>query len=341
MSAALLAPESRAHGRHEVRGACPHDCPDTCALRITVEDGRVTRVAGDADHPTTHGALCTKVARYPERTYSAQRLLQPLRRVGRKGEGRFEPASWDEALDAIAGRLKAIAARDPQRILPYSYAGTMGWVQGEGMGSRLFHALGASLLDRTICASAGGEGLRYTLGGSVGMDVERFADSRLILIWGSNSITSNLHFWTFAQEAKRRGARLVAIDPYRTDTAEKCHQHIAPMPGTDAALALAMMHVLIRDGLVDLEWVRRHTVGYDDLVERAMAWSPVRAARECRIEPSVIEALAREYGTTRPAAIRLNYGLQRVRGGGNAVRAIASLPALVGAWRDPAGGCLL
>jgi anaerobic selenocysteine-containing dehydrogenase len=328
-------------GETVVRGACPHDCPDTCALQITVRDGRAVKVAGDPDHPATHGSLCAKVSRYTERVYAPDRILRPMRRVGRKGEGRFEPASWDEALSDIASRLQAIAARDPQRILPYSFAGTMGFVQGEGMGSRLFHRLGASLLDRTICSTPGMTGLLYTLGGSVGMDVERYAESGLILIWGSNSITSNLHFWTFAQQAKRRGAKLIAIDPYRSDTALKCHQHIALMPGTDAALALGVMHQLIAEDRLDHDYIERHTLGFAALAERAKAWSPDRVAQVCGITAEEVVGLARDYGSLRPAAIRLNYGLQRTRGGGNAVRAVASLPALVGAWRDPAGGVLL
>ena len=254
-------------GETVVRGACPHDCPDTCALRVTVRDGRAIRVAGDPDHPPTGGVLCTKVSRYLERTYSPDRLSVPLRRVGPKGSGRFEPAGWDEALDAIAARLGAIAAVDPQRILPYSYAGTMGLVQGDGMGMRFFHRLGASLLDRTICASAGVHGLTYTLGGPVGMDVERFEEARLILIWGSNPITSSGHFWSAAQRARRRGARLVAIDPYRTATAEKCDAHLALLPGTDAALALGLVQQLVEQGLVDHDWVGRHTVGFEALAE--------------------------------------------------------------------------
>ncbi|ODT35051.1 MAG: molybdopterin oxidoreductase [Lautropia sp. SCN 70-15] len=324
-----------------VRGACPHDCPDTCALLVTVRDGKAVKVAGDPDHPSTHGALCAKVARYPERTYSPDRILTPMRRVGRKGEGRFEPATWEEALADITARLKAIAARDPQRILPYSYAGTMGWVQGEGMASRFFHRLGASQLDRTICSSPGMTGLQYTLGGAVGMDVERFADSGLILIWGSNSITSNLHFWTFAQQAKRRGAKLVAIDPYRSDTALKCHQHVALMPGTDAALALGMMNVLIAEGRLDRDYIERYTLGFEALAERAAQYPPERVAQICGIAADEVIGLARDYATLRPAAIRLNYGMQRTHGGANGVRAIASLPALIGAWRDPAGGMLL
>jgi anaerobic selenocysteine-containing dehydrogenase len=324
-----------------IQGACPHDCPDTCALRVTVEHGRAVRVAGDPDHPSTAGTLCTKVSRYTERTYSPDRLLTPLRRVGAKGEGRFEPIGWEQALDLIASRLKAIAARDPQRILPYSYAGTMGWVQGEGMAMRLFHKLGASLLERTICSAPGMAGLQYTLGGAVAMDVERFVDARLILIWGSNPITSSVHFWRLAQEARRRGARLVAIDPYRSDTALKCDQHIALRPGTDAALALGMIRVLIEEDLLDRDYIEHHTLGFAELADRAALWPPERVAEVCGIEAAVVQALARDYGRIRPAAIRLNYGMQRVRGGGNAVRAIACLPALVGAWRDPAGGLLL
>lgn len=261
-----------------VRGACPHDCPDTCALRVTVRDGRAIRVDGDPDHPPTAGVLCTKVSRYTERTYHAGRVLYPMRRIGPKGSGRFERASWDEALEAIATRLAGVAARDPQRVLPYSYAGTMGFVQGEGMASRFFHAIGASLLDRTICSSPGVAGLTYTLGGSVGMDMERFVDAKLILLWGTNSITSNLHLWTRVQQAKRQGAKLVAIDPYRSDTAQKCHEHLAIRPGTDAALALSIAHVLIEEGLVDREWIAKHTLGFDALAERAAQYDPQRAA---------------------------------------------------------------
>ncbi|MDO9203294.1 MAG: molybdopterin-dependent oxidoreductase, partial [Hydrogenophaga sp.] len=224
-----------------VLGACPHDCPDTCALITTVEHGVAVRVQGNPAHRHTDGALCTKVSRYTERTYHPERLLQPLKRVGPKGSGRFEPVGWDAALDDIATRLTTIAARDPQAIQPYSYAGTMGLVQGEGMAARFFHRLGAAHLERTICASAGAEGLMNTLGGKVGMKVEHFAQAKLIVIWGSNSIASNLHFWRLAQQAKRDGARLVCIDPRRSETAEKCHEHIALRPGTDAALALALM----------------------------------------------------------------------------------------------------
>ncbi|MES2940904.1 MAG: molybdopterin oxidoreductase family protein [Pseudomonadota bacterium] len=327
--------------RTVVRGACPHDCPDTCALLTTVENGIAVKVQGNPEHRPTDGVLCTKVSRYAERTHHAERVLQPMRRVGPKGSGRFEPVSWDAALDDIAARLRAIAARDPEAILPYSYAGTMGLIQGEGMAARFFHRLGASLLDRTICSAAGTEGLNQTLGAKVGMKVEFFRESRLILIWGSNSIGSNLHFWRIAQEAKRNGAKLVCIDPRRTETAEKCHEHVQLLPGTDAALALALMHELIANDWLDHDYIARHTLGWDALRERALRWTPERAAAVCGIPAEQIRGLARDYGTTQPAAIRLNYGMQRVRGGGNAVRAVASLPALIGAWRHRAGGMLL
>ena len=326
---------------HRVRGACPHDCPDTCALVTTVENGRAVRVQGNTEHPQTGGVLCTKVTRYPERVYHPERLLQPMRRVGPKGSGQFEPVGWDEALDAIAHRLSAIADHAPEAILPYSYAGTMGLVQGESMDRRFFHRLGASLLDRTICASAGAEGLTQTLGGKVGMKVEHFAEAQLILIWGSNAIGSNLHFWRHVQEAKRRGARIVCIDPRRTETAEKCHEHIALRPGTDAALAFALMHECIVHDRLDHDYLERHTLGWAALRERALQWPPARAAEVCGIPEAQIRALAHDYGTIQPAAIRLNYGMQRVKGGGNATRAVACLPALVGAWRHRAGGLLM
>ncbi|MRV76619.1 molybdopterin-dependent oxidoreductase [Duganella sp. FT92W] len=328
-----------------VRAACPHDCPDTCALIVTVENGVATEVKGDPDHPPTAGVLCTKVARYAERTYHPDRLLYPLRRVGKKGEGKFERISWDEALDTIAAKLKPIAARAPEAILPYSYAGTMGLVQGESMAQRFFHQLGASLLDRTICATAGATGYRYTVGASIGTDLEQFQDAKLIIIWGGNPIASNLHFWTRAQAAKRNGAKLIAIDPYRSLTAEKCHQHIAPLPGTDAALALGLMHVLIAEDLLDHEYIADYTIGYEELKQRAAEWTPARTAETCGIMEDEVVQLARLYGgmakAGEPVAIRVNYGVQRVKGGGMSVRNIACLPALVGAWRHPAGGVQL
>lgn len=269
----------------------------------------------------------------------------PLRRTGKKGEGKFERISWEQALDEIAARLQPLAATEPESILPYSYAGTMGLVQGDSMSSRFFHKVGASLLDRTICATAGATGYKYTVGASVGTDIEQFQNAKLLIIWGGNPIASNLHFWTRAQEAKRNGAKLIAIDPYRSLTAEKCHQHIAVLPGTDAALALGLMHILVRDDLLDHEYIADYTVGFEELRQRVAEWSPQRVAETCGITVEEVEGLAREYGETakrgEPVAIRMNYGVQRVHGGGMAVRNIACLPALVGAWRHAAGGVQL
>ena len=327
---------------HIVRAACPHDCPDSCAMEVEVADGRALKVRGAADMPFTHGALCTKVAHYLERVYSPQRLLHPMKRIGRKGEGRFARISWDEALDTIAARFAAIAAEDPRAILPYSYAGTMGLVHSAGMDRRFFHRLGASLLDRTICASAGAMGWKATVGASQGADPEAVANARLILIWGANPVVSNLHGWRHLLEAKRRGARLICIDPWRTATAEKCHLHIAPLPGSDGALALAMMQVLIAEDLLDHDYIARHTLGYAALAERVHTHTPEWAAPLCGVDAATIRALAREYGAAgEDTLIRLNYGLNRHAGGGMAVRNIACLPALTGAWRKPGCGALL
>src|SRR2546421_8387932 len=325
-----------------VRAACPHDCPDTCGMLVTVEDGVATKIQGDPSMPFTDGTLCTKVAYYLERTYSPDRLLYPMRRVGPKGQGQFERITWDAAVDEIAARLKALAAENPETILPCSYAGTMGMVQYSSMDRRFFHKLGATLLDRTLCSSAGKYGLKATLGGSVGMDPERFDEARLIILWGANPVVSNLHLWSRVQTAKRRGAKVIAIDPYRSLSAEKCTQHVALLPGTDGALALGVMHVLVRDQLVDRDYIERYTLGYEALAKRVLAeYPPQRVARLCGIEASVVEELARDYATLKPAAIRLNYGMQRHAGGGIAARTIACLPALIGAWRDPAGGIVL
>jgi anaerobic selenocysteine-containing dehydrogenase len=325
-----------------VRVACPHDCPDTCAMLVTVDDGVATKIQGDPEMPFTDGTLCTKVAYYLERTYSPDRLRYPLKRVGRKGAGEFRRVSWEEALHEIAARLKRLAAEDPQTILPCSYAGTMGMVQYSSMDRRFFHKLGASLLERTLCSTAGKYGLKATLGASVGMDPERFDEAKLIILWGANPIVSNLHLWSRVQEAKRRGAKVIAIDPYRSLSAEKCTQHIGLLPGTDGALALGVMHVLIRERLIDRDYVERYTLGYERLEKRALAeYPPERVAGICGLKAEEIVQLARDYGTIKPAAIRLNYGMQRHAGGGIAARTIACLPALVGAWRDPAGGIVL
>ncbi len=328
-------------GDGEIQAACPHDCPDTCAMRITVSDGKVLAVKGDPTHSLTAGTLCTKVSRYAERSYHPGRLTTPLKRIGKKGSGQFAPISWDEAYTTITQRLAEIWRRNPEGILPYSYAGTMGQVQGEGMAGRFFHALGASLLERTICASAGSTGLELCMGKGIGMDTEAIRSAKLIVIWGSNPITSHVHLWAQIQQAKREGAILWAIDPYVSDSVEKCHHHIALRPGTDAALAYGIAHILQRDGMLDTDYVARYTSGAEEFLREAAGWNPARAAAWCDVPVEQIEALAHAYGTTKPAAIRLNYGMQRHAGGGDAVRAVMALPALAGQWRHVSGGAVL
>ena len=310
-------------------------------MLVTVEDGRATKVAGDPDHPFTRGFLCTKVARYIERTYHEDRLLYPQIRTGPKGAGQFRRASWDEALGLAAQKLNEIrfSSDGPQAILPYSYAGTMGLIQGSSMDRRFFHSIGASLLDRTICASAGTEALNYTYGVRMGTDPETVDRARLIILWGTNTLTSNPHLWPFIVKAKAAGARTVSIDPRRTRTSDSCDEHIAIRPGTDAALALAIMHVIFRDGLEDRDYLESMTFGWEKLRERVLReYAPSTVSSTCRVPSDVIERLAHEYAATRPTFIRINYGLQRHGGGGSAVRAISLLPAVTGAWRDAGGG---
>lgn len=327
-----------------ITGACPHDCPDTCSWQVAVEraSGRAVDIWGHVDHPITQGKLCGKVDRYLERTYHADRLTTPLRRVGAKGSGLFKPVSWTEAIADIAQRLRAVIAEyGAEAVLPYSYSGTLGFLQGEGMATRFFNRMGASQLARTICSEAGFEGYLYTIGAAEGLLPEDFAHARLILIWGSNTLTSNLHLWPFVQQARKQGARIIVIDPAKTRTAQAADEWIVVHPGTDGALALAMMHVIVGEHLVDVEYVARFTVGFDQLVGRVREWTPARAAAITGVPAERIVALAREYATTQPAAIRINYGVQRHRGGGMAVRTIACLPVLVGAWRHRGGGIQL
>ena len=323
-----------------VRGACPHDCPDTCAMLVTVKDGRAVRVAGDPDHPFTNGFLCAKVNRYLERTYHRDRLLHPMRRVGRKGEGRFERISWEDALAEIAERLAAIirSPDGPQAILPYSYAGTMGMLQGSSIDRRFVHAIGASKLDRTICSMAGTVGMRMTVGANIGADVEGIPQSDLILLWGTNTLTSNPHMWPFVLRARENGATVIAIDPIRTRTAAQCDEWIGIRPGTDAALALGMMPVLVARGFEDRDFLANHTLGEDQLRGRAREYDPARVARITGLAEETVVSLGERYGRSRAAFIRVNYGLQRHAGGGMAVRTIACLPAIVGHWRHAGGG---
>jgi anaerobic selenocysteine-containing dehydrogenase len=312
-------------------------------MLVQVEDGRAVEVAGDPDHPPTRGFLCTKVTRYLERVYNPGRLLYPMRRAGRKGEGKFERITWSEAVSEIAARFKEISdsADGPEAILPYSYGGTMGIVNGSSMDRRFFYRLGASKLARTICSSAGGDAMKLTLGATIGTDPEQIHRARLIVLWGTNTLTSNIHLWPEIKEALEAGSRLIGIDPYRNHTMDHCHEFLQLRPGTDAALALAVMNVILREGLEDREYIEAHTLGFEGMRKRAEEFPPERAAAICGLPESQIVAFAREYATTRPAVIRTNYGLQRHAGGGNAVRAISSLPAITGSWRDAGGGVLL
>ena len=325
-----------------LHSVCALDCPDACSVLVNVEDGRATRLRGNPDHPVTRGFLCGKVAQYLEREYSPQRLLYPQKRMGAKGEGRFARISWDEALDTIAQKL-ASAAREsgPESILPYSYAGTMGLLNGAGMDRRFFHRLGASRLDRTICATAGAAALTATLGVRYGTEPEQFRHAKLILAWAANIHGTNVHLWPFIVEAKRNGAKLYVIDPIRTRTAALADRHLRIYPGSDLALALGLMHVIVGEKLHDADYVARYTNGFEALTERVRAYPPERVAALTGIAKDDIVQLAREYATTRPAAIRLNYGVQRSEQGGAAVRAITALPALAGSWREVGGGLQL
>ncbi len=326
-------------GRRIAQVTCPHDCPDSCLMDVTVEDGRAVRVAGNREHPFTRGALCAKVHKLLDRVYAPERLLHPMRRVGPKGPGgAFETISWDEAIALAARKMdEARAAHGPQSILPYSYRGNNGLYQSNGIDRRFFHALGASTLARTICVGGLFGALSYS-DVFFGFAPEGLRESRLILFWASNPIDTGLHLWPLVQEAKRRGARLVAIDPYRSRTARACDEHVALRPGTDAALALAMMKVIEEEGLVDDEYVAAHTVGYDALAERLRSLSLTELAEACDVPVDVIARLARDVAQTRPTAIRIGIGIQRCGGAAAAVRAVASLPALTGAWRDVGGG---
>ncbi len=311
-------------------------------MLVQVENGRATKLRGDPDHPITRGFLCGKVAKYLDREYSPERILYPLKRTGEKGEGRFERISWDEALDTIATRLAAVAEEfGPEAILPYSYAGTMGLLNGSGMDRRFFHRLGASRLDRTICSSAGGAALTATLGLRYGTEPEQFRESKLILAWAANIHGTNVHLWPFIVEARRNGAKLYTIDPVRTRTAGLSDKHFAIFPGSDLALALGLAHVIIGEKLYDADYVAKYTSGFAELDERVSAYDPERVAALTGIGKEDIVQLAREYATVRPAVIRLNYGLQRSERGGSAVRAIAALPALTGSWKEAGGGLQL
>lgn len=335
-----------------VHTVCSHDCPDSCAVLVTVDEtGRATRVQGDPSHPVTQGFLCGKVAKYLDRVYSPDRLLHPMRRRANVAKGplaqgkeaeAFERISWDEALDIIATRLQQISdAHGPESILPYSYAGTIGTLGFGSMDRRFFHRLGASQLDRTICATAGGDALVSVYGCKLGTDTEHFRQARYIIAWGANVHGNNIHLWPMIEEARRNGAKLVVIDPYRTRTAKASDWHIAINPGTDVALALGMMHIILRDGLEDAAYIAENTHGFAELKQRAAEYTPERVSAWTGIPIADIERLTREYATTTPAVIRMNYGIQRGENGGAAARTVAMLPALIGAWKHLGGGLQL
>jgi len=333
-----------------VHAACPHDCPDACGVLITIEDGRATKIEGDPNHPVTRGFLCAKVAKYLDRVYSPDRVLYPMRRIAPKGPcgpgtpapQAFERISWDEALDEIMRKLRRVIARSgPESILPYSYGGTLGALNGASMDRRFFHRMGASQLERSICSTAGEEGLKSVIGVKLGTEPEQFAHSRYIIAWGANIHGNNVHLWPFIEEARREGAKLVVIDPYKTRTAKFADWFLPINPGTDGALALGMMNVIINDGLYDAEYVSRHTVGFDDLKARVQDYPLEKVAHWTGISAADIRRLATEYATQRPSVIRVNYGIQRSEGGGMAMRAVAMLPCLIGSWKEVGGGLQL
>ncbi|HSY89908.1 MAG TPA: molybdopterin-dependent oxidoreductase [Candidatus Binatus sp.] len=331
-----------------VHAACPHDCPDACGVLITVENGRATRIQGDPEHPVTRGFLCAKVAKYLDRVYSPDRVLYPMRRVGPKGPAAgatrtgnqaWQRISWDQALDEIASRFRAISAEyGSEAILPYSFGGTLGALNSASMDRRFFHRLGASQLERAICSAAGEAGLESVYGVKLGTDPEQFRHSKYIIAWASNIHANNVHLWPFIVEAQRNGAKLVVIDPYKTRTAACADWYLPINPGTDAALALGMMHVIIGENLHDADYVSKYTLGFEQLREKVKEYPPERVAQWTGIPAADIRKLAREYATVRPSVIRLNYGVQRSEGGGMATRTICMLPCITGGWKEIGGG---
>ena len=333
-----MTPSSAAH---QVRGACPLDCPDTCSWIVTVKRGEAVALRGDPHHPYTRGSLCNKVAGYLDYARSPDRVLYPLRRVGAKGSGRFERISWDEALEHIAARFRdVIAAWGAEAIWPYAGSGNMGLIQGiYGAGQRFWNRIGASRHAVTICTIAGGVGTGYTLGDNrVGMDPETFRFSKLILLWGANVLSTHPHLWRPILDAKKQGALIVAIDPIRTRTAAAADWHLAPMPGTDAALALGLLNVVLAEGREDGDFVREHTTGWDVFRQRILEFPPARVATITRLPAGAISELGALVARRRPTGIRIGIGIQRHGGGGMAVRTITCIPGVTGDWRYPGGG---
>ncbi|MFP3900981.1 MAG: molybdopterin-dependent oxidoreductase [Acidimicrobiia bacterium] len=325
---------------HVVKAACPHDCPDTCAMEVTVEGDRAVSLRGAPDHPVTSGALCAKVNDYLERVYAPDRLLEPLIRTGPKGSGEFRPASWGEAIDLVASRLAEVRhEHGGEAILPYSYLGTMGFLQADLMSARVMNALGATDLARTICADAGIAGVVTTHGLSPEVDPELWPQARFVIVWAWNPLSTAPHLWRFVNQARRNGARLVVVDPYRSRTARVADTHVAPLPGTDAALALGMMRAMVDEGVQDEQWCRAHANGYDELLGRLDEWPVERAAHVCDVPAGLVRRLGVEFATTQPSLVRLGVGGQRHLGAPIAYRTIACLPGLAGSWRHVGGGC--
>jgi anaerobic selenocysteine-containing dehydrogenase len=326
----------------KVRLSCPLDCPDTCSLQITIEGDRAVKLEGDAAHPVTQGFACSKTYRYPQRMYLESRPQFPMKRVGAKGEGRWQRLSWDDALDEIAARLqKTLEAQGAQSVLRYNYAGTMGLMEGSHAHA-LFRALGAIELDETICATAGGTAWEATYGApKFGTDPEDIPNAKLILLWGINSLATNSHLTPFMTKARRSGARVVHIDPYETKTSLYADQHVRIRPGTDAALALCIANIVITRGFLDHDFVKAHARGFDEYARAASEWTLERTAEVTGIPVDVIETLALQYARTTPSFIRTSYGITRHEGGGNALRALSILPILTGQWKHVGGGALL
>ena len=320
-------------------GGCPHDCPDTCSMIFEVEDGKLTGVHGNKDHPMTRGGLCVKLDDYEKRHYHPDRILHPLRRTGPKGSKQFERISWDEALNEVVSRWKEIIDEyGTQAIVPYSYLGHQGLIHGLNGGDAFFNKLGATVCERTFCGEGSATAWVLTNGPTSGVDPESFIHAKYIILWGCNSVSTNLHAWRFVKDARKRGAKLVVIDPYRSRTAKQADWHIAVRPGTDGALAMAMIHTIIEEGLIDQDYVDNYTVGFKELAERAKTRTPEWAAEITGVRVDDIRTLAREYARTNPAAIRIGVAVERNWGGGQAIRAISCLPSLTGAWREVGGG---
>ncbi len=323
------------------RAICPHDCPDGCAMTVTVTDGVATSVRGDKEHPFTQGGLCVKVNNYTERVYSPDRVTTPLRRTGPKGSGRFEPISWDDAVAEVAANFnRVIAEHGAEAVMPVSYLGTQGTLNGLNVGDPFFNRMGATVSERTYCDSGASTAYVMSLGPTAGVDPESLVHSKYIIIWACNMVSTNLHLWPFVAEAQRNGAKVVVIDPVRHKTAARADWHIPIKPGTDGALAMAMINVIIAEGLTDADYVRDHTVGIDELTERVQDHTPEWAEGETGIPAEDIRTLAREYAAAQPSMIRIGVAIERHAGGGQTVRAISCLPGLVGAWRKPGGGLL-